>query len=847
MKLNRSIILTALALSAAVACSSSTKPSTETVGKSSQALSSGCTSGGQCTLVIAVPQGLTPEDVVLTGSTTLSVGNGVTVTTGSGGFGTVANLGSGATNVGVQASVGVQTIIGNLLSQGPIALSNNAAVRGSITAGSTITEQQGAVVTGAIIHQSVATDASRQVQVTFPASAPSITLQPGGSQTIAPGAYGNVTVNSRASLSLSTGTYLFNSLDTEPQSSLNLNEAAGPVLIYVRNTLLYKGSEVQTGGDGNVFVGFFGTQAVSLQAPFRGTLVAPNAEVELTTQTAGFAGAFFASNIQVDPNSTITGIGAVLPGVSAPGLSPTLNCVTQLSPGELGAIFGYVNATGSNITLGVGPHNLVMPSPADRGQPILFVPGTVPVAALIPFASGTHVSLTLGQQSVIASSSSPACSAALTAGIAQLTGPGDPPALAASIVGLLSNPNTPALLGAVRNQLGAQLTPFQSSLFDAGGILLNNVDLLTTPSTSMSASQIARVPAFVQAVQSNPAVLALRMAGDAQRGSLSTTQCDVAEATSGRSIVKLAPPPTDSFLGQTVTFSQSTAYKNAAAAFGAVATNAQESSALLALPGFALAGALPASALGGLSVPGPIPTGGSPTQDLDGALDILGGVVAGGAGIVIGLSTCAFTALAGCAVAGLSALTGLNFVIIGIMNLTNACGSSGTPLPTCELGTSISRISCASNQTCIDACCYPVLQAGTEIALTAGTRCGNGAPACSTDAACVPPNGGAGECLNGCCAAVGSVSCGAAKTCAFDTDCSSGDTCQFGCCSGPCGLNGVSCDSHVVPGCGTANVCPGGSSCTNGCCQSCGIFGSCTTQADCGGSNQCVSGCCVLG
>jgi hypothetical protein len=838
VKLHRSI-LSALALSAAVACSSS-KPSSETVGKSSQALSTGCTSGGQCTLVIAVPQGLTPQDVVLTGSSTVSVGNGVTVSTGSGGFGTVANLGTGATNVGVQANVG------NLMSQGPIAISNNAVVRGSITAGSTVTEQQGAVVTGGIVHQSVATDASRQVQVTFPASAPSITLQPGGSQTIAPGAYGNVTVNSRASLSLSTGTYLFNSLDTEPQSSLNLNETAGPVLIYVQNTLLYKGSEVQTGGDGDVFVGFFGTQAVSLQAPFRGTLVAPNAEVELTTQAAGFAGAFFASNIQVDPNSTVTGIGAVIPAAAAPGLSPTLNCVTQLNSTTLGAVFGYVNATGANITLGVGPHNLVTPAPADRGQPILFVPGTVPVAAIIPFAAGTHVSFTLGQQSVIASSSTAACPAELATGLKQLTSPtSDSQTLVTSTMALLANPNALQLLTAIRSEVGPLITPFQSSLFDMIGLAVNNVDLLTTPVSSLSASQLARFPAFSQSILNNPAALALRIAGDTARGNLSIIQCDIANATNGRSIAEVVQPPVDSILGQTVALSQSSAFKNASAAVGAVVTNAQESSALLAMPGFALGSALPGSAVNALGLPGPIPTSGSVEQDVEGVGEIVLGLGAGVVGVVVGVGACiaapvtgGLSCAGGIAVAVLSVATAANFITAGILNLSDTCGSSGNPDPICETGIT----SCGSTATCIDGCCIPSALAAAVEALTAGKTCASGAAACSTDATC------AGECRNGCCAPAGPVSCGAASTCTFDTDCSSGDTCQFGCCAGACGLNGVSCDTNVVPGCGTANVCSAGSQCTNGCCQStCGIFGPCNSAGECSGSNQCVNGCCVLG
>jgi hypothetical protein len=332
------------AIGCAIACGGRV---TENTTKTSQAVTTGC-SGGQCTLVIAVPQGLSPQDVVVEGATTVNVGDGSSVTTDSGSFGTIAELGGATTSVGV--TVGLGSKVGNILSQGSVTLHSNAAVNGSIQTGGTVSQHTGVVVTGSITqNRSVSVDSSIQISVTFPSGTQSITLQPGTSQTLAPGSYGNVFVNSGATLSLSAGTYTMTSLDVEAQATLSLDESAGPVIIYIQNTLVYTGTEAQTGGNGNVFLGIFGSQSVELEVPFSGTIVAPNAKLELTsTTTGGLAGAFFGNTVELSPNSTVTGIGAVIPG----RVSPTSTTANGPSPATIFNSYVHhqpppLNATGA--------------------------------------------------------------------------------------------------------------------------------------------------------------------------------------------------------------------------------------------------------------------------------------------------------------------------------------------------------------------------------------------------------------------------------------------------------------------------------------------------------------------
>ena len=56
-------------------------------------------------------------------------------------------------------------------------------------------------------------------------------------------------------------------------------------------------------------------------------------------------------------------------------LVPLLECVDNNGDGTFTAHFGYLNTTGTVITLPVGPKNMFVGGDQDRGQPVVFYPG----------------------------------------------------------------------------------------------------------------------------------------------------------------------------------------------------------------------------------------------------------------------------------------------------------------------------------------------------------------------------------------------------------------------------------------------------------------------------------------
>jgi hypothetical protein len=222
------------------------------------------------------------------------------------GFATLGNTGNGLTS-------GVQAQTGSIVTKGGVFLRDRAIVNGSILAGGAVTTQNQTTVTGTVTQNStsVILPAGRDLSgVVFPASnAGAVTLPPDGTRTLAPGSYATVIANARAVLTLSAGTYYFQSLTLEPQSRLHLNQAAGPVKLYVKNSMIIRGQIASVAGAPDGFVlGFAGTGSVVLETTFPGgTVIAPSAGVVVASLgTNAFRGQLFAKDIQVRPQAVVT-------------------------------------------------------------------------------------------------------------------------------------------------------------------------------------------------------------------------------------------------------------------------------------------------------------------------------------------------------------------------------------------------------------------------------------------------------------------------------------------------------------------------------------------------------------
>jgi hypothetical protein len=127
-------------------------------------------------------------------------------------------------------------------------------------------------------------------------------------RTLAPGAYGTVTVHPRGRLRLSAGDYAFQTIELHSTSHLDLNKAGGPIRIVV-----YQSAKLQANynhSSPNTAAGFIlayvGTQTAIAETQFRGTLVVPNGSLNLRAlNSQSHEGEFFAKNLKTEGGATV--------------------------------------------------------------------------------------------------------------------------------------------------------------------------------------------------------------------------------------------------------------------------------------------------------------------------------------------------------------------------------------------------------------------------------------------------------------------------------------------------------------------------------------------------------------
>jgi hypothetical protein len=220
------------------------------------------------------------------------------------GVGTLVNAGSGTTEIGASANVG------DVLSQANVSARSAAVVNGIVRTAGTVTKQGGVQLLGGMEEHAVLGLPALSWSVTFPpATGGDVRLEPGAPlRSLNPGSYGEVLLKNNTKVVLSSGTYYMNSLDLEPGSTLQLNQAAGAVTIYVRSSIIYRSSiTAQGGAQPKLVLGYFGSNAAFLESALTGAVVAPNANLVLgqASPNAVYTGSFFAKSVETRPDTKL--------------------------------------------------------------------------------------------------------------------------------------------------------------------------------------------------------------------------------------------------------------------------------------------------------------------------------------------------------------------------------------------------------------------------------------------------------------------------------------------------------------------------------------------------------------
>jgi Lectin C-type domain len=244
------------------------------------------------TITLAAPNAVPPLSPVVSAGNSLFFGASAELVTGS----TVA---MGASGGGVHAEP--DALLNDTWSRGTADLRDRVHVRGTLHAAAR-TLGSNVQITSSDTAPAFDPVQALSWTVAYPSTTtgPAVLLNAGQSQSLAPGQYGQVTLNSQSTLTLHTGTYYLSGLDLESASKVNLDQSAGPVIIYADTGLILRGSFASLTTDPpDLLIAFLGTNSFLIETLFNGAIIAPFATMTLRAVTGIHTGFFYAKDFQI--------------------------------------------------------------------------------------------------------------------------------------------------------------------------------------------------------------------------------------------------------------------------------------------------------------------------------------------------------------------------------------------------------------------------------------------------------------------------------------------------------------------------------------------------------------------
>ncbi|MFO8009481.1 MAG: PKD domain-containing protein [Dehalococcoidia bacterium] len=207
---------------------------------------------------------------------------------------------------------------GSVTSGGDVELKNKASVAGDVTAAGVVTLKNNATVGGTVTEGAAPPEipAVTPVEVAVTAGGEDVTVDKNDTLTLPPGNYGKLTVKQNAALTLSSGTYAFDSIELAKNGTLNLDVSDGTILIDVPGDVEMKQNVqmaiVSASGDASDVLVRIGGGSVKLHngGTYVGTFLAPYATIEVKNNVT-LEGALYGDEVELKNGTDVTGSPAV--------------------------------------------------------------------------------------------------------------------------------------------------------------------------------------------------------------------------------------------------------------------------------------------------------------------------------------------------------------------------------------------------------------------------------------------------------------------------------------------------------------------------------------------------------
>lgn len=251
-------------------------------------------------LIFSLPEGYGPNDIALAASRNLIIRNDVEVLSeDSAMYPTIGT--TGETTVELHSGSSVGTVYSNYRAW----LMSNSSVYGDIWSPVKFLDQGSYFLDGEerfdspgnqifaweygvpdVIWDGVFLDSTQTENVDLP-----------------PGRYDTLQLHPQTSVTLRSGSYVFDNFQIDSGAEIVLDDSDGPIFIYVvaDNNYWMRGNLAPVNGDyARAILSYAGSQDVFIEQRMVGTLVAPNAKVVVRAATSAHKGAVFAKDIEID-------------------------------------------------------------------------------------------------------------------------------------------------------------------------------------------------------------------------------------------------------------------------------------------------------------------------------------------------------------------------------------------------------------------------------------------------------------------------------------------------------------------------------------------------------------------
>ena len=230
-------------------------------------------------------------------------------------------------NMGSHVIIGEHAVVGDVYAVGKVFLKRFSAIEGHAVAGDIRLE------TSSVAPRKFRHPSAQDIQETrwtveyLPNDTGNVVVPDNSAAVLLPGRYGRVTVGEKANLTLHTGTYYLDALETAgPESRLVLDNPEGTIVVYVSGHVIHKGVFAPRYAKSDLLLVYTGDKPLHFYSPFDASVIAPYAELSLYRLADGVAhnGTYYARSISVKDEAVVREAKISNKGPAIAGLLPQL-------------------------------------------------------------------------------------------------------------------------------------------------------------------------------------------------------------------------------------------------------------------------------------------------------------------------------------------------------------------------------------------------------------------------------------------------------------------------------------------------------------------------------------------